>query len=291
MTFYTQKESNIRKTWVLITLFLIVIIGFGWVLSRAYNSPSILYIAVLLSSLFSVTSYWFSDQIVISSVDGILIDRKDNPELIRIVENLAITAGLPTPKVYFIPDPAPNAFATGRDADHASIGVTDGLLKILDRSELEGVLAHELSHIGNRDMLLSTVIVVLVGVISILSDFAIRNSFGRRRSNEENNNIFLVLAIVGAVLAPLAATLIQLSVSRKREFLADATGIEITRYPEGLAGALEKISHSNIPQEHQNPSAAHLWLASPFGNKSSFVSKLFMTHPPIEERIAILRKM
>ncbi len=285
---YTQKDSNIRKTWALIIGFLVLIISFGWVVSRAYGDSTILYIFAGIASLMSIASYWFSDKIVIASTGAREVKREDNPELIRIVENLAITAGLPMLKVYIVKEKAPNAFATGRDPKHAVVAVTEGLLERLDRSELEGVIAHELSHIGNRDMLVGTVIVVLVGFISVVSDVLIRASiFGGRR--KKDNDIFSIIAIVGAILAPIAATLIQLAVSRKREFLADASGVLLTRYPEGLANALIKIARDPNLMRHSSSATAHLWLASPLkGNRSKGIAKLFMTHPPIEERVEAL---
>ena len=220
---------------------------------------------------------------------------QDNSELYRIVENLCITAGLPIPKIYIINTLALNAFATGRNPEHAVVAVTEGLLNHLDRSELEGVIAHELSHIGNRDMLVSTVVVVLVGFIVILSDFFVRWSFfGGRSSKRENGNAAAIMMLIGiflAILAPIMAKLIQLAVSRKREFLADASGALLTRYPEGLASALEKISQDEMPMRHAGHAVAHLFIASPFKGeeKTSWFTRLFMTHPPISERIKILR--
>jgi heat shock protein HtpX len=218
------------------------------------------------------------------------------PELFRIVENLSITAGLPEPKVYIISDPAPNAFATGRDKEHAAVAVTSGLLSIMDKNELSGVIAHELSHIGNRDTLLQTVVVVLVGFIAILAHIFTRSMWlggGRRRGNERVGDIGSILAIAGlifVILSPLIAQMIQLAISRKREFLADADGALLTRYPEGLASALEKIESYGRPMMSANNATAHLFIANPFGaGAMQGLSKLFMTHPPIEERVAILR--
>jgi len=307
MTLYTQKSSNIHKTWLLFTIFLVVIIGIGWAFSRIYASPSILYFAVIFSVLMNVIAYWYSDKIVLKMAKAIPIEHKSAPELYNIVENLSITAGLPMPKIYLIREKQPNAFATGRNPKHAVVAVTEGLLEKLDRSELEGVLAHELSHIGNRDMLLSTVIVVLVGFISIISDIFLRSafwgSFGRRdnRENSQSGAILMIVGIALSILAPLAAMLIQLAISRKREFLADASGALLTRYPEGLAKALEKISSDSTPMRVANNTTAHLWFNSPFsaeggsasgGNgqkKTSWLRKLFMTHPPVEERVRRLR--
>jgi heat shock protein HtpX len=228
MTLYTQKESNIFKTWLLFILFLIIVIGIGWFFSRLYNNPSILYFAVIFSFLMNFIAYWYSDKIVLKMANAVPIKKENAPELYNIVENLCITAGLPMPKIYLIREKQPNAFATGRNPKHAVVAVTEGLLEKLDRSELEGVIAHELSHIGNRDMLLSTVVVVLVGFISILSDIFLRSSFfGGFRSRDDRDSgqvgaILVLIGIVLAILAPISATLIQLAISRKREFLADA---------------------------------------------------------------------
>jgi len=291
MSLYTQQDKNIRKTWLLMSLFLVVVIAIGWTFSQIYRSPGILYIAVAFSLLMNFFSYWYSDKIVLKISGAQPVEKKDNPELYRIVENLCITAGLQMPKIYIINDPAPNAFATGRNQKHSVVAVTSGLLERLNRMELEGVISHELSHIGNRDILISTIVVVLVGFIALLSDFFLRFSMfgGRSRDNNRAGAILMIAGIVLAILAPIAVTLIQLAVSRKREFLADASGALLTRYPEGLASALEKISQYKMPMKNVNRATAHLYISSPFGAKK--ISKLFMTHPPVEERIAALREM
>jgi len=292
MTLYTQAESNIRKTWFLITAFLVLVILLGWSLSYIFESPIILYIAVVISVVMSFSSYWHSDKIILSMTNSKPIKKQDHPELYRIVENLSITAGLPMPKVYIINDPSPNAFATGRDPKHGVVCVTQGLLDKLEKSELEGVIAHELSHIGNRDILLGSVIVVLVGLIALLSDLAIRSLFFNRGRRDDKGNlgmIMLFIGIIAAILAPLAASLLRLAISRKREFLADASGALLTRYPEGLARALEKISQDPISLKAASNATNHLFIASPLKGKK--VSKLWMTHPPIEERVKALRQM
>ena len=295
-TLYSQAESNVRKTWILITGFLIFIIGLGWLFSYLLNNSIFLIIAVILAFLQSFFSYWYSDKIVLGITHAQPIKKKDNPELYRIVENLCITAGLPLPKIYIINEAQPNAFATGRDEKHAVVAVTRGLLEKLEKPELEGVISHELSHIRNKDMLLQTVVVVLVGAVAILSNIFLRVSFwggARRDSRDSGGGILLVLGILAAVLAPLAASLIKLAISRKREFLADASGALLTRYPEGLARALEKISQDQSPMRVANSSVAHLFISSPFKGKQSrsWFTKLFMTHPPVEERIRALRGM
>jgi len=294
-TLYTHKDANIRRTWFLISFFLIFIIGLGWVFSYQFNSPAILVAAVIFSSLMSFTSYWYSDKIVLAISKAREIKKEDQPELYRLIENLSITAGLPLPKIYLIDEAAPNAFATGRNAEHAVVAVTRGLLDKLNRPELEGVIAHELSHIGNQDILLQTVVVILVGLVALLSDWFLRWSFlgrGKRSDRSEGGQIAAVMAVAGivlAILSPLIATLIQLAISRKREFLADADGALLTRYPEGLASALEKISRDQTPLRAANKATAHLYIANPFRGKN--ISKLFMTHPPIAERVRNLREM
>ena len=299
MNLYTQAESNIRKTWFYLFFFLILVIAVGWAISYYFQSPVILYLAVTISLLMSFIAYWKSDKIVLSLNHAKPIEKRDNPELYRVVENLCITAGLPLPKIYIIDSAQPNAFATGRDAKHAVVAVTRGLLEKLERTELEGVIAHELSHIGNRDMLLQTVIVVLVGVIVIMTDFFFRISFWgglRGRNNKGGGQIGLIMMVVAialAVLAPIFAQLIKLAISRKREFLADASGALLTRYPEGLARALEKISQDTNPLKGANDATSHLYIASPFRGeeKKSWLHKLFTTHPPVEERINALREL
>jgi heat shock protein HtpX len=299
-TLYTEASSNVRKTWALMTGVFVLIIALGWIFSQIYDSPGILVFAVALSIVLNVTSYWYSDKIVLATTGAKQIQKSDNPELWRIVENLSIASGLPMPKLFIVPTGAPNAFATGRDKEHASVAVTAGLLQIMNKDELEGVLAHELSHVGNKDMLVSTVVVVLVGTISLLADFFLRMSFwggGRRNDREGNGNLMFFLGIVGAILAPIAATLIQLAISRKRESLADASGALLTRYPEGLASALEKIEQNPYPTAGASSATAHLYFTNPFKadagdkKKTPFFVKLFMTHPPIEERIKKLKSM
>lgn len=295
MTLYTQKDSNIRKTWFLLTFFFVLIIGIGFVFSQVYGNSGILYFAIGFSILANFFAYWYSDKMVLGMMKAEPVKKENNPDLYNIVENLSITAGLPMPKIYVVHEQAPNAFATGRNAKNSVVAVTDGLLERLNRTELEGVVAHEMSHIGNRDMLLSTVVVVLAGFIAIASNIFLRSlSFGGgRRSNDDNRGagiIFLVLGIVGAILAPIAATMIRLTISRKREFLADASGALLTRYPEGLISALEKISADKTPMRVANTATAHLWLDDPFKGqkKVSWFQKLFLTHPPIEDRIKAL---
>lgn len=288
---YTHQSSNIAKTWVLMTFFFVIVIGIGWAISWVFNDPSILLIAAVFAIVMNVASYWFSDKIVVSMAGAKPAPDKEFPDLHNMVENLAITAGLPKPKIYIINDPAPNAFATGRNEKHAVVAVTSGLLNMMDRTELEGVLAHELSHIGNKDMLVSTVAVVLVGFVTIVSDFALRGMlFGGGDRDNKNHPLIAIIAFAFIILAPIVASLLQLAVSRKREFLADASGALLTRYPEGLANALRKIGSYSAPMKRANNATAHLYISNPFGSRAftSGLAKLFMTHPPVEERITAL---
>lgn len=271
--------------------FFLVVIGIGWVISAYYGNPGILYGAVIFSLLMYVGSFWFSDKVVLGMTHAKPATRAEHFDLYTVTENLSITAGLPMPKLYIIDDPAPNAFATGRDEKHAVVAATTGLLSMLNRTELEGVIAHELSHVKNRDMLVMTVAVVLAGFVAIIADIFLRMSMfgGNRDDNGKAGALLAVLAIVAAILAPIAAQLIQLAISRKREFLADASGALLTRYPEGLASALQKISSYNAPMKSASHATAHLFIANPFGrNAGQFINKLFATHPPVEERVKAL---
>jgi len=293
-TLYTQQGRNVFRTWVLMTFFLAIVVAVGYVLSLYYNDTTILYIALGFSIVTNIGAYWFSDKVAIRSVGAYPTDENQYRELHRIVENLAITAGLPKPRVYIIDDPQPNAFATGRNKEHAVIAVTTGLLGMMERSELEGVIAHELSHVGNRDILVMTIAVVLVGFISVLANIALRISYWGGNDRERNSNIVIVIAAVLAMLlAPIAAQLIQLAISRKREFLADASGALLTRYPEGLENALKKIGSYAAPMQRASTTTAHLFISNPFGSHPAgqWIQKLFSTHPPIEERIAALEGM
>ncbi len=269
MTLYTQQSKNIRKTWLLMGLFLILVIFLGWFLSEYYQSPQILYFCVAFSVGMNIISYWFSDKVVLSLTHAKSVEHNDNPELYHIVENLCITAGLPMPKIYILPEAAINAFATGRDKKHAVVAVTQGALEKLNKNELEGVIAHELSHIGNYDILLQTVVVVLVGLISVISDMFIRARFwGGNRDNDNDSggqlgSIVMLFGLIFIILSPIIAKLIQLAISRKREFLADASGALLTRYPEGLASALEKISSDVTPMRFSSQATSHLFIATP----------------------------
>ena len=289
---YHQRSNNVLKTYALMAGFLVVVIAIGWIVSWYYSSPLILYGAVAFSILMNVGSYWFSDKIALSMNGAKPASREEFFDLYTVTENLAITAGLPMPKLYVIEDPAPNAFATGRDEKHAVVAATTGLLAILDRTELEGVIAHELSHIQNKDMLVMTVAVVLAGFVAIIADIFLRMSLfggGSRDSDSKAGVVFAILGVVAIVLAPIAAQLIQLAISRRREFLADASGALLTRYPEGLASALQKIAGDGRPMQRANHATAHLFIGDPFGaSAGKFVNKLFATHPPVEARVSAL---
>lgn len=288
-TLYTQIDSNNRKTWLLMALFSLVVISVGWAISYYYGNNAFLFFATGLAIFQTFFSYWYSDKIIMASFAATPIKKDDNPELYRIVENLAITAGLPMPKVYIINTQQINAFATGRDEKNAAIAVTTGLLEKLEKPEIEGVISHEMAHIGNKDILLQTVIVGLIGVISIIGEMFFRGGFNNDRDNDRNNSPLAIVAIIFIVLSPLIGRLIQFSVSRKREFLSDSTGALLTRYPEGLARALEKISEDKVEFKKANTGTEHLFIANPFRGEK--IANFFSTHPPIEERIKALRNL
>lgn len=289
---YTEQSKNIGKTWMLMSMFFIVVILLGYFFAQYYGDPSILYFFIGFSIFMNIFSYWFSHKIVLTLAGAKEAKREEYFDLYTSVENLAITAGLPMPKVYVVNDPAPNAFATGRDKKHAVVCVTTGLLKILEKNELEGVIGHELSHIGNRDMLVSTIAVVLVGFVSILADVFTRSLlWGGHRDNDNNRggSVLMIIGIIFAILSPIFATLIQLSISRKREYLADASGALLTRYPEGLANALRKIGEYSRPMQRQSKAISHLYIADPKGvGLGERMKNLFATHPPITARIKAL---
>jgi heat shock protein HtpX len=295
MTLYNNSDKNKRRTWFLFSGFLIFAMIVGYVFSVAMEDSMILYAIVAFSIFSSFIAYWFSDKIVLKMSNAKELKFEDNKELYRLVENLCISTGLPLPKIYIINDPAPNAFATGRNPKNAVVAVTTGLLEKLDRSELEGVIAHELSHIRNYDILLATLVTVLVGMIVLLADWFSRCAFysggNRSRENNKGGAVIIIVAIVFAILAPFFAYMMQFAISRKREFLADADGALMTRYPEGLARALEKISSDPNELKTVNRATAHLYIASPLRGKrkSGFLAKAFMTHPPVEDRVRALR--
>jgi heat shock protein HtpX len=297
VSLYQQQSANIRKTWFIMFLFTLFITTLAYVYGKASGyGLSYAGIALIFSGITSIGSYFFSDKLVLATTGAREIKEENYPDYYHVVENLAIADGLPMPKVYVVDDPSPNAFATGRDYKHAVVCATTGILQILNKPELEGVIAHELSHVKNYDIRLMGIVSILVGFIAIIADMFMRSMwFGGRRDDEDrgSNGIFVILGIVFALLSPIIATLIQLAVSRRREFLADASGALLTRYPEGLASALEKISANPRPLARASNATAHLFIINPFKDKTTkaWFSSLFNTHPPIEERIKILRSM
>lgn len=298
MNIYSQISSNKAKTWMIIILFVAFITTIVFVYGKiSGDGLSFAGIALIISGIMGLTSYYYSDKMILGMSNAKQIVKSDHPELFRTVENLCIGEGIPMPKIYIIQDSAPNAFATGRDPKHAVVCVTTGILDKLNKAELEGVIAHELSHVRNYDIRLMSIVVILVGLVALLADFFMRSLwYGSHKRDDNRGNaqgIFMIIGIVLAILSPIIATLIQLAISRKREFLADASGVLVTRYPEGLASALEKISKDKEPLEVANNATAHLYIENPFKSKmpGHWFTNLFNTHPPVEERIKILRSM
>lgn len=295
MLTYTEIGKNKWYSITLIFAFLLIIIGLGFVFSRLYGNPAILFLAVGISCFSAFIGYFYSDKLVLSMSHAKPIDLKSHPELYRIVENLSIAGGLPMPRVFIIEDTALNAFATGRNPKNAVVVVTTGLLSKLNSAELEGVIAHELSHIGNYDIRFMSLVVVLVGTITLLADWMLRAQFGARKRENNGGNALALVGLVLVILSPIVATLIKLAVSRKREYLADASGALLTRYPEGLASALEKIAGDHEPLEAANKATAHLYIVNPLkdhkGDSTGWLAGLFNTHPPIQERVKRLREM
>ncbi len=298
-TAWDRVSQNVFKTWLIMFLFNLFTMGVVYILGRGMGfgeigGVGVVGIALIITGIINFASYFWSDKIVLGISGAKSIAKKNNPEVYRTVENLCIAAGLPLPKIYIINDSALNAFATGRDPKHAAIAFTSGILEKLNKQELEGVTAHELSHVGNRDTLLMAVVSVLVGTIALLADFFMRSMwYGERDRDNKGNQLFMILAIVSAILAPIVATLIQLAVSRRRELLADASGVLLTRYPQGLAQALLKISQDKEPLEVANRGTAHLYIVNPLKGKEAgaWLAGLFNTHPPVKERIKILLAM
>lgn len=287
---YSEIAKNKMKSWVIILFFVLFVGLLGW-LFGAYADSYALTFGVLVGALVYALVMYFAGSKVALAVNGAKeIQKRDNPRLWRIVENLAISEGLPMPKVYIMQDPAPNAFATGRNPKHAAVCATTGILEIMDDTELEGVFAHEMGHVKNYDIRVSMIAAALAIVVGFIADMLLHMTFFRGNDDDEGGSpLFFVFAIVGAILAPLVATLIQLAITRRREYLADATGALATRYPEGLASALEKIAAYGSATQRQNTSTAHLFFANPLKGKG--LMNLFSTHPPIEDRIKRLREM
>lgn len=293
---YNQIDSNKRKTWLLIALFIMIIGVIGYFLGYVLEyGNGVFMTAIIVAILMSLFGYFSGDKVALMASGAKPITKEENAYVYRLVENLAITAGLPMPKIHIINDLAINAFATGRDPNHSSIAITDGAIKRLENEELEGVIAHELSHIKNYDIRLMTIVIVLVGIISLVADWFLRISFyggGRKSDSKSGGNAALVIiGIIFLILSPLIAQLIKLAISRRREYLADASGALLTRYPEGLARALEKIGQDQYTLKRSANATAHLYISNPFIHTKKFLSAAFSTHPPLADRVAKLRSM
>lgn len=286
---YSAIARNKRNTVVILVLFIAIIGGLGWLASVIYGDVSIVVFTLLFAGAYALFQYYSADKLAISMSGAVQISRTDNPRLWRIVENLAITEGMPMPKVYVINDPAPNAFATGRTPETAVVAATTGLMEIMTDSELEGVMAHEMGHVKNYDIRVSMIVFGLVVAVGFIADMFLRMAFFSRGNNENNNPLLMVFGLVAMLVAPLVASMVQLAVSRQREYLADATGAMTTRHPEALASALLKLSDYGRPMRRQNSSMAHLWISDPL--KPGVMDRLFSTHPPIAERVERLRTM
>jgi heat shock protein HtpX len=286
---YSEIARNKRKTWLIIALFAVIIGALGWIVSSLYRDPSFFYLALVIGGVYALIQYFAAAKLAVALNGAKEVTKKEEPRLYRTVENLSITTGMPMPKVYVIEDPAPNAFATGRDPKHAVVAASRGLLNIMDDSELEAVMAHEMGHVKNYDIRVMMLVFALVSAIGLIADIIMRMFFWGNSDNRPSNPVFIILGLVAAIVAPFIAVLVQLAVSRRREFLADSTGALTTRYPEGLARALEKIRDHGSAMKRQNTATAHLFFANPL--KGRALAKLFSTHPPVEDRIARLRKM
>jgi heat shock protein HtpX len=283
---YSAISANKRNTVIIMAVFLVIIAGLGWLAGAAYNNVGITWIVIAVASVYALIQYFAASRLALAVNGAHQIEKRDAPELYRIVENLAITDGLPMPKVYIMDDPAPNAFATGRNPDNASVAVTTELLQIMDKRELAAVLAHEMGHVKNYDILVNMIVFGLVSAIGMICDMIMRVAFWG--NSKDRDARLMIFGIIAAILAPIVALMVQLAVSRQREYLADASGALTTRDPEGLAMALEKLKDSSKPMRNQNSSTAHLFFANPL--KPGFLSKLFSTHPPLDDRIARLRQ-
>ena len=297
MTVYNQISENKIKTFFIMFVFILIFSSFFFLLGKYFDSPwAYFFLGFFISLASSIGSYFYGDKLVLMTTGAQLANKRQFFNFYTVTENLALAGGIPMPKLYVIDDPSPNAFATGRDPKHAIVCATTGLLEMMNRTELEGVIAHELSHVKNYDILFASIVAVLVGTLSLISDWVIRSMWWHRGSRDEERNnlspIFLVLFIIALILTPVIATLIQLAISRKREYLADTSGVLLTRYPEGLIHALEKLKNDQRPLNHATSSTAHLFIDNPFKKKnSSWFVNLFSTHPPIDERIRILKNI
>lgn len=289
---YSAIAANKRKTWLIMALFVAILGALGWAVSYIYNDTSILYLVLGFAVVYAAIQYFMAAKLATALNDAHEVTSAEAPRFYRTVENLAISAGMPMPKVYIMDDPSPNAFATGRDPNHAIVAATSGLLDIMDDTELQAVIAHELGHVRNYDIRVMMIVFALVSAIGIISDILLRMMWfggGRNRRDSEANGIVLLIGIAVAILAPFVALLVQLAVSRRREYLADSSGALLTRYPQGLERALAKIRDHGSIMKHQNTATAHLFFANPL--KPTALANLFSTHPPIDERIAALKSM
>lgn len=287
---YSEIAANKRKTWLIVAIFFVIIGALGWIVSNLYHSPAFVYLAFIVGGVYALIEYFAAAKMALAMNGAREVTKKDEPRLYRTVENLTIATGMPMPKVYVIDDPAPNAFATGRDPNHAVVCATTGLLDMMNDSELEAVMAHEIGHVKNYDIRVMMIVFGLVSAIGLIADIIMHMMWwGGGDEDESPNPVFIVLGIVAAILAPFVAMLVQLAVSRRREYLADSTSALTTRYPEGLISALQKIGQYGRPMQKQNTATAHLFFANPL--KGNAIAKLFSTHPPIEDRIKRLRDM
>lgn len=287
---YNQIAANKRKTWLIMALFAVIIGALGWIISNMYGSPMFFYLAFIVGGVYALMQYFLAAKLAVGMAGAKQIKKQDDPRLFRIVENLTIATGMPMPKIYIIEDQAPNAFATGRDPKHAIVCASRGLLEIMDDSELEAVMAHELGHVKNYDIRVMMIVFGLVSAIGVIADMIMYMMWFAGGDEEDSPNpVFMVLGIVAALLAPFVAMMVQLAVSRRREYLADSTSALTTRYPDGLVRALEKIRDHGSVMKRQSSATAHLFFANPLRGKS--VARFFSTHPPIEDRIKRLREM
>lgn len=286
---YSAIAANKRKTWLIMAIFIVIIGALGWVFSAIFEQPSVLYITLVVAIVYALIQYFLAAKLATAMSGAKEVTKREQPRLYRIVENLAITSGMPMPKVYVMDDPALNAFATGRNPQHAIVAATTGLLEAMNDTELEAVMAHELSHVGNYDIRVMMIVFGLVSAIGLIADMLLHFAFWGGGDDDGPNPLFIVLGIVAAILAPIVALMVQLAVSRRREYLADSSGALLTRYPEGLASALEKIRDHGSSMRRQNTATAHFFFANPL--RGNALAKLFSTHPPVEDRIAKLRAM
>ena len=284
---YRSIAANKRNTIIIMALFVGLIGAIGWAVSYYYGDPNITYFVVVVAAVYAILQYFVATKLSLAMTGATEIEKRDNPRLYRIVENLAIATGMPTPKIYIIEDPAPNAFATGRDPRHAIVAATTGLIDMMDDNELEAVMAHEMGHIGNYDIRLGMITFGLVSAIGFLSDIVLRMFF-YGDSDEDRSPIAMIIGIIVIILAPIVAAMIQMAISRQREYLADATSAMTTRNPDAMVSALEKLKTGGRPMKKQNSSTAHLFFSNPL--KPGMVNKMFSTHPPLEDRIARLKE-